>query len=51
MSFQKLCYIFTEDSFWNGYSIEEICVVEIKCANHNGDDYLNFTEYAKSMSY
>lgn len=47
--FSEVYYLFTEDSFWDGYSIEEICVVEFESANGNSDDYLNFTEFSESM--
>ena len=43
--FGSIGYLFAEDSFWDGYSIKEICVVEFDSANSNGDDYLNFTEF------
>ena len=41
----QISYIFTKDSFWDGYSIEEIIQSEFDQGDRNGDDYLNFTEY------
>jgi len=45
--FSEVSYIFTEDSFWDGYSIEEILQSEWDRANSNGDDYLTFEEFKK----
>ena len=44
--FEEISYIFTEDSFWDGYSIEEICQDEFDRLD-NGDDYLTFDEFKK----
>ena len=41
----EISYVFTEDSFWKGYSIEEIIQSELDYGDKNGDGYLNFTEY------
>lgn len=40
-----MSHIFTEDTFWDGYSIEEIVQSEFDDGDRNGDGYLNFTEY------
>lgn len=45
--FDEISYIFTEDSFWDGYSIEEIIQSEWDMADRNNDDYLNYTEFKK----
>ncbi len=47
--FGSIGYLFAEDSFWEGYSIEEICVVEFESANGNNDEYLNFTEFRSCL--
>ncbi len=44
--FEEISYILTEDSFWDGYSIEEICQSEFDRLD-NGDDYLTFDEFKK----
>ena len=46
--FEEISYIFIEDSFWDGYSIEEICQSEFDNANHD-DDYLNYTEFKSAV--
>ena len=43
--FEQISYIFTEDSFWDGYSIENICLCEFDNADKNGNDYLNYREF------
>ena len=43
--FSQLNYIFTEDTFWQDYSIEEILQSEWDNANSDGDDYLTFEEF------
>ncbi len=45
--FSEVSFIFTEDSFWDGYSIEEILQSEWDRANSDGDDYLTFEEFKK----
>lgn len=45
--FSEVSFIFTEDSFWDGYSIEEILQSEWDRANLDGDDYLTFEEFKK----
>ena len=45
--FSDVSFIFTEDSFWDGYSIEEILQSEWDRANSDGDDYLTFEEFKK----
>lgn len=45
--FTDISYIFTEDSFWDGYSTEEIIQNEWDRANSDGDDYLTFEEFRK----
>ena len=45
--FSKISYIFTEDSFWDNYSIDEILQSEWDRANDNNDDYLTFEEFKK----
>ncbi|WP_405267240.1 hypothetical protein [Methanobrevibacter sp.] len=46
--FEEINYIFTEDSFWDGYSIEEICQSEFDDANSGGID-LNYTEFKRAI--
>lgn len=41
----EISYVFTKDSFWDGYPIEEILQSEFDQGDKNGDGYLNFTEY------
>lgn len=43
--FSDISYVFTEDSFWDGYSTEEILQSEWDRANNDGDDYLTFDEF------
>lgn len=43
----EVSYIFTEDSFWDGYSVEEIIQSEFDRGDKNGDDYLSFEEFKK----
>ena len=43
--FSEISYIFTEDSFWDGYSIEEVLQSEWDQANSDGDKYLSFEEF------
>ena len=43
--FSEISYVFTEDSFWDGYPIEEILQSEWDRANDDGDDYLTFEEF------
>ena len=43
--FSQISYIFTEDSYWDGYSIEEICHSEFERADDNANDYLNYFEF------
>ena len=43
--FEEISHVFSEDSFWDGFSIEEITQSEFDNANSNGDDFLNFTEF------
>lgn len=45
--FSEISYVFTEDSFWDGYSIEEILQSEWDRANSDGNDYLTFEEFKK----
>ena len=45
--FSQISYVFTEDSFWDGYSTEEILQSEWDRANSDGDDYLTFEEFRK----
>lgn len=45
--FTEISYIFTEDSFWDGYSTEEIIQNEWDRANSDGDSYLTFEEFKK----
>ena len=45
--FSQVSFIFTEDSFWDGYSTEEILQSEWDRANSNWDDYLTFEEFRK----
>ena len=47
--FEEISYIFAEDSFWWGYSIEEISQSEFDNVNSYGDDYLNFTEFKNAV--
>ena len=44
--FEEMSYIFTEDAFWDGYSIEEICQDEFDRLD-DGDNYLTFDEFKK----
>lgn len=43
--FSDVSFIFTEDSFWEEYSIEEILQSEWDSADSNGDGYLTFEEF------
>lgn len=43
--FSQHSYIFAEDSFWEGYSIEEMCDSEFARADNNGNEYLNYREF------
>lgn len=43
--FSEISYIFTEDSFWDGYSTEEILQSEWDSADVDGDGYLTFDEF------
>ena len=45
--FTEISYIFTEDSFWDGYSTEEICQSEFNRADINNNEYLNYMEFKK----
>ena len=44
--FEEISYIFTEDAFWDGYSIEEICQDEFDRLD-DGNNYLTFDEFKK----
>lgn len=44
---EEISYVFCEDSFWDGYSVEEVCQDEFDRADDDGNDYLNFTEFRK----
>lgn len=47
--FSELSYVFAEDSYWDGYSTEEILQSEWDRLDSNGDGYLNFEEFKQTV--
>lgn len=45
--FEGLIDILAEDSFWDGYSLEEILISEFERFDSNHDDYINFEEFCE----
>lgn len=45
--FEELAPVFYEDSFWDGYALEEIIINEFENYDEDFNDILTFDEYCK----